>query len=210
MSQRAVAPPGRLKLRRLCRSDLPVDTTELARYLIGKTLVHDVPEGRVSGRIVEAEAYPLGDAACHAFRGLTPRNRTLFKKHGHAYVYFNYGVHWMMNVSSEAEGSGGGVLIRGIEPLEGIAIMEHNRGVNHLHGLTKGPGRLAMAMQITKAQDGLDLCSPASPLWLGTPVQPVGAIGITTRIGLTKEAHRPLRFFEQGNPFVSGPRKLLV
>jgi DNA-3-methyladenine glycosylase len=197
-------------VRRLRAKELPVDTTDLARYLIGKTLVHDLPEGRVSGRIVEAEAYPIGDAACHAFRGETPRNRTLFGRHGHAYVYFNYGVHWMMNVSSEAEGKGGGVLIRGIEPLEGIAIMERNRGVTHLEGLTKGPGRLASAMQITKAQDGLDLCSPKSPLWLGTAVKPVGKIGITTRIGLSKEAHRQLRFFERGNPFVSGPRRLLL
>ncbi|HWF38351.1 MAG TPA: DNA-3-methyladenine glycosylase [Candidatus Acidoferrales bacterium] len=197
-------------LRRLRVEELPVDTTELARYLIGKTLVHDVPEARLSGRIVEAEAYPIGDAACHAFRGETARNRTLFGRHGHAYVYFNYGVHWMMNVSSEPEGKGGGVLIRGIEPLEGIEIMERNRGVTHVEGLTKGPGRLARAMQITKAEDGLDLCSPQSPLWLGTAVKPVGEIGITTRIGLSKEAHRQLRFFERGNPFVSGPRRLLL
>ena len=197
-------------VRRLRVQELPVDTTELARFLIGKTLIHDVPEGRLSGRIVEAEAYPIGDAACHAFRGPTPRNRTLFMRHGHAYVYFNYGVHWMMNVSSEPEGTGGGVLIRGIEPLEGIAIMERNRGVTHREGLTKGPGRLARAMKITKAEDGLDLCSPESPLWLGTAVKPAGEIGITTRIGLTKEAHRPLRFFEKSNPFVSGPRRLLL
>jgi DNA-3-methyladenine glycosylase len=198
------------RLRRLKISELPVDTTELARFLVGKTLVHDIPGGRLSGRIVETEAYPIGDAACHAFRGPTPRNRTLFMRHGHAYVYFNYGVHWMMNVSSEPEGSGGGVLIRGVEPLEGVAIMERNRGTTQLVGLTKGPGRLARAMQITRAQDGLDLCAPGSPLWLGSPVKPVGEIGITTRIGLTVEAHRPLRFFERGNPFVSGPRKLLL
>src|ERR1700722_9501657 len=108
-----------LRTRRLRISELPVDTTELARFLVGKTLVHDIPAGRLSGRIVETEAYPVGDPACHAFRGETPRNRTLFMRHGHAYVYFNYGVHWMMNISSEAEGSGGGVLIRGVEPLEG-------------------------------------------------------------------------------------------
>jgi DNA-3-methyladenine glycosylase len=205
------APTSRAyRLRRLKISELPVDTTELARFLVGKTLVHDIPGGRLSGRIVETEAYPIGDAACHAFRGPTPRNRTLFMRHGHAYVYFNYGVHWMMNVSSEPEGSGGGVLIRGVEPLEGVAIMERNRGTTQLVGLTKGPGRLARAMEITRAQDGLDLCAPGSPLWLGSPVKPVGEIGITTRIGLTVEVHRPLRFFERGNPFVSGPRKLLL
>lgn len=197
-------------VRRLRRSQLPVDTAELARYLIGKTLVHDVTEGRLSGRIVEAEAYPIGDAAAHSFRGLTPRNRSLFMRRGHAYVYFNYGAHWMMNVSSEEDGVGGGVLIRGLEPVEGIEVMQRNRAVTHLEGLTKGPGRLARAMQITRQQDGLDLCSDASPLWLGTAAKPVGKIGITTRIGLSKEAHRELRFYEKGNPFVSGPRKLLV
>jgi DNA-3-methyladenine glycosylase len=198
------------RVRRLRRAELPVDTTQLARYLIGKTLVHDVAAGRLSGRIVETEAYLPDDAACHASRGETPRNRTLFMRRGLAYVYFNYGVHWMMNVSSEEIGTGAGVLIRGLEPLEGIAIMERNRGLTHLEGLTKGPGRLAAAMQITKAQNGLDLCSRASPLWLGAEVKPAGEIGVTTRIGLTKEAHRELRFYERGNRFVSGPKKLLL
>ena len=197
-------------VRRLRRSELPVDTAELARYLVGKTLVHDVAEGRLSGRIVEAEAYPIGDAAAHSFIGPTTRNRSLFLERGHAYVYFNYGAHWMMNVSSERDGVGGGVLLRGLEPVEGIEIMQRNRGVLDLEALTKGPGRLAKAMQITKAEDGLDLCSGASPLWLGTPVRPAGQVGITTRIGLSKEAHRKLRFYEKGSPFVSGPGKLLV
>jgi DNA-3-methyladenine glycosylase len=197
-------------VRRLVRARLPVDTVQLARYLIGKTLVHDTPEGRLSGRIVEAEAYPIGDAACHAFRGRTVRNQSLFLRPGHAYVFFNYGVYWMMNVSSEEAGCGGGVLIRGLEPLEGSRLMQRNRGVAHLEGLTKGPGRLAMAMQIDKSLDGVDLCSSDSALWLGTAVWPAGEIGIATRIGLSKEAHRKLRFYEKGNPFVSGPRRLLL
>lgn len=197
-------------IRRLRRAELPTDTVELARYLIGKTLVHDVAKARLSGRIVEAEAYPIGDAAAHAFRGVTPRNRSLFLERGHAYVFFNYGAHWMMNVSAEETGVGGGVLIRGLEPLEGIAQMERNRGISHLEGLTKGPGRLALAMQITKTQDGLDLCAPQSELWLGTAAKPVGKLGVTTRIGLSREAHRELRFYERGNPFVSGPRRLLL
>jgi len=202
--------PAVPSLRQLRRSELPVDTTDLARFLIGKTLVHDVKNGRLSGRIVEAEAYPIGDAAAHSFIGPTARNRSLFLERGHAYVFFNYGAHWMMNVSAEQNGVGGGVLLRGLEPLEGVAIMERNRGITHLAGLTRGPGRLARAMQITKAQDGLDLCSSTSPLWLGTAMKPPGEIGITTRIGISKEAHRPLRFYEKGNPFVSGPRRLLV
>ena len=90
------------RIRRLRRAELPVDTVELARYLIGKTLVHDLPKGRLSGRIVETEAYPIGDAACHAFRGQTPRNRSLFLAHGHSYIYFTYGSCWMMNVRAKS------------------------------------------------------------------------------------------------------------
>src|SRR5579863_9037663 len=93
-----------LRIRRLRRSELPADTIELARYLIGKTLVHELPHGRMSGRIVETEAYPVGDRAAHAFRGETPSNRSLFLPYGHAYVYFTYGSCFMMNVSSEAAG----------------------------------------------------------------------------------------------------------
>ena len=198
------------RVRRLRRSELPVDTEELARYLIGKTLVHDLAEGRLSGRIVETEAYPIGDAACHAFRGETPRNRSLFLAHGHCYTYFTYGSCWMMNVASEPHGVGGGVLIRAIEPVEGVNLMEKNRGATAGTKLTQGPGRLAAAMRIDKSQDGLDLCSQKSPIWLGTPVRPTGEIGVTTRIGLSREAHRLLRFYEKGSPFVSGPRRLLV
>jgi DNA-3-methyladenine glycosylase len=200
----------RKKLRRLRRSELPVDTVELARYLIGKTLVHDLAEGRVSGRIVETEAYPVGDAAAHAFRGQTPRNRSLFLARGHSYVYFAYGSCWMMNVSSEGAGVGAGVLIRALEPIEGTEIMERNRGVARVTDLTRGPGRLAQAMRIDKSLDGLDLCSPSSPLWLAAAVRPVSEIGVTTRIGLSREAHRLWRFYERANPFVSGPKRVLL
>jgi DNA-3-methyladenine glycosylase len=201
---------ARNRVRRLRRSELPVDTEELARYLIGKTLVHDLADGRLSGRIVETEAYPIGDAACHAFRGQTPRNRSLFMAHGHCYTYFTYGSCWMMNVASEPHGVGGGVLIRAIEPVEGLNLMEKNRGMLSGIRLTQGPGRLAAAMRIDRRQDGLDLCSRKSSIWLGTPVRSTGEIGVTTRIGLSREAHRLLRFYEKGSPFVSGPRRLLV
>jgi DNA-3-methyladenine glycosylase len=197
------------RIRRLRRSELPVDTVELARYLIGKTLVHDLPRGRLSGRIVETEAYPIGDAAGHAFCGLTPRNRSLFLAHGHSYVYFAYGSCWMPNVSSEKAGVGGGVLLRAAEPIEGLSRMMRNRGVSRLRDIARGPGRLAAAMQIDKRLDGVDLCSRTSPLWLGAATRPTGIIGITTRIGLTREAHRKLRFYEHASPFVSGPRHLL-
>ncbi len=197
-------------VRRLRRSELPVDTVELARYLIGKTLVRDLARGRVSGRIVETEAYPIGDAAGHAFRGQTPRNKSVFLAHGHAYVHFTYGSCWLVNVTSEEFGVGGAVLIRAIEPVEGVSIMSHNRGVSGLRDIARGPGRLTAAMEIDKQLDSVDLCSYESPLWLGAAVRPAGPIGVTTRIGLSKEAHRKLRFYERGSPFVSGPRRLLV
>ena len=130
------------KLRRLRRSELPVDTVELARYLIGKVLVHDTPS-RLSGRIVETEAYPIGDAAGHAYRCKTQRNRSLIMKQGQAYVAFNYGMTFMMNVSSEAPGVGAGVLLRAIEPLEGIGRMIRLSGKTRLADIGRGPGRLA-------------------------------------------------------------------
>jgi DNA-3-methyladenine glycosylase len=195
------------RIRRIRRRELPAGTVELARYLIGKVLVHEHPRGRMSGRIVETEAYVVGDAAGHAFRGMTPRNRSLFLERGHAYVYFVYGNWFMMNVSSEDTGVGAGVLLRALEPLEGIAQMERRRGTRRLPDLTRGPGRLATAMGITRRHDGLDLCA-AGPLWLGHEIKPAGEIGRSVRIGLTREAHRSLRFYERSNPFVSGPKRL--
>lgn len=196
------------KITRFRRADLPIDTAELARFLIGKTLVHDIPIGRLSGRIVETEAYPVGDPAGHAFRGLTPANRSLFLAHGHAYVHFTYGSCWLMNVSSETPGVGGGVLIRAIEPVDGIAWMERHRGISQLRDLARGPGRLTAALLIDKRFDGLDLCRPSSPLWLGADVLPPSRVGVSARIGISRAAHRRLRFYERGNPFVSGPLRL--
>ena len=149
----------------------------------------------------------MGDAAAHSFRGLTPSNRSLFLDHGHAYVYFTYGNHFMLNVSSERTGVGAGILIRGLEPLEGLTTMKRLRGTHRVLDLTRGPGRLAAALGITKKLDGIDLCAAGS-LWLGTAVRETGSIGISVRIGITKETHRELRFYERGNLFVSGPKSL--
>src|SRR5271155_5839752 len=140
--------------QRLRRADLPFDTATLARFLIGKTLVHDHPDGRMSGRIVETEAYVIGDAAGHAYRGPTPRNRTLFLARGHAYVYFIYGCWFMMNVSSEAAGIGAGVLLRALEPCDGLAAMADRRGAAALRDLARGPGRLSAAFAIDRSLDG--------------------------------------------------------
>ncbi len=199
----------RLKIRRLVRDELPIHTVKLARFLIGKTLVHDLSRGRLVGRIVETEAYVTGDAASHTFRGMTARNRPLFLKRGHAYVYFCYGNHFMLNVSGQREGIGEGVLLRAIEPLEGIGQMEQNRGTAQLLDLARGPGRLAEAFGVDRRLDGVDLVGD-SVLWLGSGVRVTGRIGVSVRIGINKEAHRLLRFYERGSAFVSGKKLLRV
>jgi DNA-3-methyladenine glycosylase len=197
----------KLPPRRLRRSELPIDAAELALFLVGKTLVHEYPSGRMSGQIVETEAYVVGDAACHAFRGETPRNRSLFLERGHAYVYFTYGAHFMMNVSSDRPGVGTGVLLRALEPLEGIEIMRRNRDITEILDLARGPGRLAAALDIDKRYDGVDLCG-TGPLWLGAAVRAVGEVGISTRVGLTRDVDRKLRFYERGNRYVSGTQRM--
>jgi DNA-3-methyladenine glycosylase len=177
-----------------------VDTVELARYLIGKVVVHDTDSGRLSGRIVETEAYPVGDAAGHAFNGKTQRNRSLFLERGHAYVYLCYGTSFLLNVTSEIAGVGGGVLLRAVEPLEGMGEMMPG-------SLGRGPGRLTKALQVDLGQDGLDLCGAGS-LWLAAAAQGIGGIGNSVRIGITRDADRLLRFYEPGNAHVSGVKKL--
>jgi DNA-3-methyladenine glycosylase len=198
--------------RRLRRAELPPGTIALARFLIGKLVVRELPFGRMTGRIVETEAYPPRDPAAHHFRGPTPRNQSMFLRRGHAYVYFTYGNHFMLNVSAEIPGVGGGVLIRALEPLEGISQMERNRGTTRLVDLTRGPGRLASALQIDRRMDGVDLCAPG-PLWLaalsalsrpGDATSLSGRLGTSPRIGITRAAQRLFRFYERGNQFVSG------
>jgi DNA-3-methyladenine glycosylase len=194
-------------MRRLKRAELPVDTAALARFLIGKTLVRDVPDGRTSGRIVEVEAYVPGDASGHAYVGETRRNRSLFLRRGHAYVDFSYGMHFGANVSAERPGIGGGVLLRALEPIEGVAIMQARRRTHRLTDLARGPGRLAEAMAIDRSLDGIDLCS-RSAVWLATEIRAPGRVATSVRIGISKEVTRLLRFYESGNPHVSGPAGL--
>ena len=200
---RATAAPRRV----LDRAEMPVDTVQLARFLIGKMLVRMLSEGVAGGRIVETEAYDIGDPAGHAYRGMTPRNRALFLERGHAYVYLAYGVSFMLNVSSETSGVGAGVLIRAIEPTDGVTIMQRNRGVERVRDLARGPGRLCAALGIDRRLDGIDLCL-AGPLWLGSDGRACGEIGQSKRIGLTRAADSLLRFYVRGNRFVSGPLAL--
>lgn len=199
---------AKFTIRRIYRSELPPGTVKLARFLIGKVVVHDLPAGRLSGRIVETEAYPPGDPAGHHFRGPTPRIRSMYLEPGHAYIFFNYGAHFMLNVVSEHAGIAAAILIRALEPLDGIELMQRHRKTNQLLKLTSGPGRLAAAFQIDRRHDGLDLCA-LGPLWLGKIRRPTGPIGKTVRIGISRAADRLLRFYERGNPFVSGPKRLL-
>jgi DNA-3-methyladenine glycosylase len=199
--------PNVMRPRVLDRAEMPVDTAELARFLVGKMLVRTLAEGVAGGRIVETEAYGVGDPAGHAYRGMTPRNRVLFLERGHAYVYLAYGLSFMLNVSSEESGIGAGVLIRAIEPTDGIAIMERNRGAERLRDLARGPGRLCAALGIDRRLDGIDLCQ-AGPLWLGSDGQAPNEIGRSRRIGITHAAESLSRFYVRGNRFVSGPQAL--
>ncbi len=191
----------------LTRRQLPSDCTELAQFLIGKLVVRRWPEGEAVGRIVETEAYLPDDAACHAFRGRTTRNASLFLRPGHAYVYLAYGAAFMLNVSAEPAGIGAGVLLRAMEPIHGIEFMRRRRGTVPLRDIARGPGRLAAALGVDRTLDGVDLCAKGN-LFLATDGAPAPEIGSTVRVGLTKDADRVLRFYQFGSQFVSGPRWL--
>jgi len=186
---------------------MPSDTIELARALLGKVLVREFKGGMAGGRIVETEAYLQHEPACHAFRGMTPRNRSLFLEHGHAYVYLCYGTSYMLNVSSEPAGIGSGVLLRALEPMFGIEHMQRNASHVKVSNLTRGPGRLTAALRVDLKQDGLNLFTDKQ-LWIGSDGHKVTSIGESVRIGLTKAADLRLRFFVGGSRYLSGPRRL--
>ena len=196
------------------------DPRIVARELLGKVLVRTLPGGakarRLSGRIVEVEVYlGEGDLAAHAAAGKTERNEVLFGPPGHAYVYFIYGVHYCLNFSCMPEGQAGSVLLRAIEPLDGIEAMAEARGVepeklDSIAGrrmLTSGPGRLCEALGITRARfNGQELYSAASPLRIVDDSRRAGDIRETLRIGIKKSSEMPLRYLIADSPFVSGPR----
>lgn len=192
----------------LARADLPSATIPLARFLIGKLLVRRCGEGLRVGRIVETEAYPPGDDACHARNGRTARNASLFLPHGHIYVYRAYGTSMMLNISSEAEGIGAGVLVRAAEPLVGLELMRARRGLDDARRLTRGPGCLAQSFDIDFSLDGA-VYAPPNGLWLSSDDAQVDtAIVASPRIGITRNADAPWRFFVPANPWVSGAAKL--
>jgi DNA-3-methyladenine glycosylase len=176
------------------------DTVAVARGLLGKILVH----GETSGKIVETEAYLGGaDLAAHSARGITDRTRVIFGPPGHAYVYFIYGMYECLNLIAEPDGTPGGVLIRALEPVAGIEIMQRRRpGAHTLRDLTSGPGRLTLALGITRAQNGVDVTRGS--LTVRTAADGGNfEIEVTPRIGIRHCADWPLRFAIKGNPFVS-------
>lgn len=208
--------PGKLpKIQPLDRAFFVRDPRRVARQLLGKVLVRETADLILTARIVEVEAYlGVDDPAAHSAAGRTLRNAVLFGPPGHAYIYFIYGNHYCLNVSCEPEGQAGGVLFRALEPLSGIEVMARARQVqvsspSDLPKLTSGPGRLCEAFGITRARDnGLDLTSPTSGLWIGDDQHRPRKISQGPRIGISKAAEMPLRYFLTDNPFVSGRRTI--
>lgn len=201
------------QLRRLKRKFYERDPRDVCRDLLGKVLARREGTRLLAARVVEVEAYlGEGDPAAHAAAGRTARNDVLFGPPGHAYVYFIYGNHWCFNVSCLPDGVAGGVLFRALEPISGIEEMAAARGVTirtdrDLRLLTSGPGRLAEAFRITRLRDnGKDLTSPKSDLWLADRGSPPPRLATTARIGITKAAEMPLRYLIPNNPFVSGKK----
>jgi len=192
------------RLRPVPRSFYDRDTALVARDLLGAILWSDTPDGAAAGRIVETEAY-VGehDGACHAAAGLTQRTRWLYGPPGLAYVYFIYGVHWCFNAVTRREGLPSAVLVRALEPLDGLPLMRRRRGEPaHDRDLTNGPGKLCAALAITGASNGARLDQPPLSILRGDPVDDAG-VGNSPRIGITRAADWPLRWFVKDNPFVS-------
>jgi DNA-3-methyladenine glycosylase len=179
---------------------------EVARALIGCTLLHETAEGRTAGRIVETEAYlRSGDPACHAARGETKRCRSMFGLPGTAYVYLIYGVHHCLNVVTAPKGVGEAVLIRALEPLEGLELMERRRGTPVEKNLCSGPGKLVQALGITLEQDGVDFRRGGLSLWSpgGSKAPADLPIAAGPRIGIREGAELPLRFCLEGSRWLS-------
>jgi len=177
------------------------DTVAVARDLLGCLLINRDKDGAAAGRIVEVEAYLRDDPAAHSYRGMTERNRAMFGPAGHAYVYRIYGLHTCVNAVTGAEGRGEAVLIRALEPVAGIDLMQARRGRDDLISLANGPGKLTEALGITTDLDGTSLS--CGPLQINPPTARREEIVQTTRIGITKAADLPLRFCLKGNPYLS-------
>jgi len=188
----------------LPRSFYARGTVEVARDLLGKVLVHACKTGPAAGIIVETEAYLGGDdLASHSAAGITDRTRVIFGPPGHAYVYLSYGMHDCMNIVAEPAGTPGCVLVRALEPIEGLDVMRQRRPKARTdRDLASGPGKLTRALGITRKHTGVDM-TKGDLVVRSRPAVPPSEIAVTPRIGITKCAELPLRFFIQGNRFVS-------
>ncbi len=202
------------------------ETVEAARRLLNCVLVHETPEGLAAGRITETEAYTHDDPASHAYRGKTARNAVMFGPAGHAYVYFTYGMHYCFNVVTASEGTADAVLIRAVEPIEGLELMSRRRGLPEeeisrllradadpkmrqrwAFSLCGGPGKLCQAFGISRAEDGLDVTAPGR-LWVAPPRPEFSGIGAeaiaaTPRVGIRQAVETPWRFTLRNDPYVS-------
>lgn len=182
------------------------DTRLAAQKLLGQVVQRRLPSGELlSGIIVETEAYLTDDPACHAYRGQTLRNAAMFGPPGHAYVYFTYGLHMMLNLVCGPEGTAEAVLIRALEPVKGIDTMRENRGgITETRQLTNGPGKLASALALTRlSHNGLNVTDPEGEIQiLANPYPPFETV-TTTRIGITQGADLPWRYYIAGNKYVS-------
>jgi len=190
---------------KLPRSFYQQPTAEVARQLLGKYLVRKHPNGTTVGRIVESEAY-IGpeDKACHASRGRTPRTEIMFGRAGHAYIYLIYGFHYMLNIVTEKEDFPSAVLIRAVEPLNGIELMRARRRVDELTNLASGPGKLCAAFAIDRTLNGDDMCGKI--IYVEDRGEPSPQITTTPRIGVDyagKWKHKRWRFLIKENQFVS-------
>jgi len=194
-------------LRKLERSFYDRGTLDIAKALLGKYIIHNTTDGRTSGKIVEVEAY-IGskDAASHAYNDkYTSRTKVMFGQGGHVYVYLIYGIYYCLNIVTNKEGYPEAVLIRAIEPIDGIDLMKKRRGTDKFLNLCSGPGKLCIAMGISKVQNGIDLCGENLYLLSGETISPECIIS-TPRINIdyAKEARNyPWRFIIKDNPFVS-------
>lgn len=184
-------------MKRIAFIDFNASSLEVARSLIGVTMLVD----GIGGRIVETEAYDAGEPASHSHRGPTERNASLFGPPGHAYVYRSYGIHWCLNVVCREAGHGAGVLIRALEPTHGLDVMRARRGgIADDRLLCSGPGRLGQALGITRAHDGLPLDRPPFEL---LPASAAHEVWVGPRIGISKAVEMPWRFGLHGSRFVS-------
>lgn len=179
-------------------------TLAVARDLLGLVLVRESEEGVVAGRIVETEAYLHDDPAAHTFGGRSERNRAMFGPPGRAYVYFIYGMYYCLNCTTNESGVGEGVLVRALEPVAGVELMKRRRGTDDILNLCSGPGKLTIALGVDMDDYGVVLTSEDSALRLERPAQQQEfSVVEATRIGVSKAAALPHRFYVEGNPHVS-------